>query len=57
MDGVSSLVQMVSDKLVPVVFYVSKVFLEAGVEVAFRFADVEFSAFGAMNKPGKRTFW
>ena len=57
MDGVSSLVQMVSDKLVPVVFYVSKVFLEAGVEDAFRFADVEFSAFGAMNKPGKRTFW
>ena len=31
------------------VFYVSQVFLEAGVEGAFRFADVEFGAFGAMN--------
>ena len=31
------------------VFYVSQVFLEAGVEGASRFADVEFGAFGAMN--------
>ena len=30
-------------------FYVSQVFLEAGVEGASRFADVEFGAFGAMN--------
>ena len=49
MDGVSSLVEMVSDRLVSVVFYVSQVFLEAGVEGASRFADVEFGAFGAMN--------
>ena len=46
----SSLVEMVSDRLVSVVFYVSQVFLEAGVEGASRFADVEFDAFGAMNK-------
>ena len=48
-DGVSSLVEVVSDRLVPVVFYVSQVFLEAGVEGASRFADVEFGAFGAMS--------
>ena len=46
MDGVSSLVEMVSDRLVSVVFNVSQVFLEAGVEGASRFADVEFGAFG-----------
>ena len=49
MDGVSSLVEMVSDRLVSVVFYISQVFLEASVEGASRFADVEFGAFGAMN--------
>ena len=49
LDGVSSLVEMVSDRLVSVVFYVSQVFLEAGVEGASRFANVEFGAFGAMN--------
>ena len=49
MDGVSSLVEMVSDRLVSMVFYVSQVFLEAGVEGAPLFADVEFDAFGAMN--------
>ena len=49
MDGVSSLVEMVSNRLVSVVFYFSQVFLEAGVEGASRFADVEFGAFGAMN--------
>ena len=40
------MVEMVSDSLVPLVFYVS---LEAGVAGASRFADVEFGAFGAMN--------
>ena len=30
-DGASGLVEMVSDRLVSVVFYVSQVFLEAGV--------------------------
>ena len=39
MDGVSSLVEMVSDRLVSVVFYVSQVFLEAGVKGASHFAD------------------
>ena len=34
MDGVPSLVEIVSDRLVSVVFYVSQVFLEAGVEGA-----------------------
>ena len=46
----SSLVERVSDRFVSVVLYVSQVFLEAGVEGASRFADVEFGAFGAMNK-------
>ena len=49
MDGVSSLVEMVSDRLVSVEFHVSQVFFEAGVEGASRFADVESGAFGAMN--------
>ena len=49
MDGASSLVEMVSDRLVSVVFYVGQVILGAGVEGASRFADVEFGAFGAMN--------
>ena len=45
----SSLVEMVSDRLVSVVFYVGQVFLEACVEGASRFADEEFDAFGAMD--------
>ena len=49
MDGVSSLVEMVSDRLVSVVFYDSQVFLEAGVEGASPFADAEFGASGAVN--------
>ena len=49
MDGVSSLVEMVSDRLVSLVVSISQVFLKAGVEGAFRFADVEFGPFGAMN--------
>ena len=48
-DGVSSLLEIVSDRLVPVVFYVSQVFLGAGVEGASRFANVDFGALGAMN--------
>ena len=38
-----------ADMVVSVVFYVSQVFLEAGVEGASRFADVEFGTFGAKN--------
>ncbi len=37
--GVSSLVEMVSDRLVSVVFYVSQVFLETGVRVRPCFVD------------------
>ena len=37
LDGVSRLVEMISDRLVSVVFYVSQVFLEAGVEDASPF--------------------
>ena len=48
MDGVSSLVEMVSDRLVSVVFYISQVFLGAGVEGASRFADVDFGSFGSI---------
>ena len=48
-DGVSSLVEMVGNRFVPVLFYVSRVFFEAGVKGASRFADVEFGAFGAIN--------
>ena len=43
MYGVSSLAEMVSDRLVSVVFYVSQVFLEGGVEGASRFADVSLA--------------
>ena len=43
------MVEMVSDRLVPVVFYVSQVFLEDGVKGVSRFTDVEFGAFGSMN--------
>ena len=43
------MVEMVNDRFVSVVFYVSQVFLEAGVEGASCFADVEFGTFGAMN--------
>ena len=49
MEEVSGLVEMVNDRFVSVVFYVSQVFLEAGVEGTSRFADEEFGAFGAMN--------
>ena len=40
--------KLVGNSFVPVVFYVSQVFFEAGVRGASRFADVEFGAFGAM---------
>ena len=40
---------MVSDRPVSVVFYVSQVFLGAGVEGASRFANVDFGALGAIN--------
>ena len=49
MDGVSSLVEMVNKRLVSVVFYISQVFLEAGVKGVSCFANVEFGASGAMN--------
>ena len=40
------MVEMISDRLVPVLFYVSQVFLEAGVEGASSFAEIEFGALG-----------
>ena len=43
------MVEMVSNRLVLVVFHVSQVFLEAGVEGASSLAFVEFGAFGAIN--------
>ena len=43
------MVEMVSNRLVSVVVYVSQVFLEAGVEGASRFADVKLGAFCAMK--------
>ena len=49
-DEVSNLFEMVGNRLVAVMFYVSQVFFEVSVKGASpRFADVEFSAFGAMN--------
>ena len=54
-DGVSSFVEMVSDRLFPVVFYVSQVFLEAGVEGVSCFVDVEFGAVCAMDNLGFRS--
>ena len=46
-DGVSSLVEVVGDRFVPVEFSVSQVFFEACVEGASPLADAEFGAFGA----------
>ena len=46
-DGVSRLVGTVGNRFVPVVFYVSQVFFEAGLKGASSFAEVEFGAFDA----------
>ena len=43
------MVEMVSDRPVSVVFYVSQVFFEAGIKGASSFAEAESGAFGAMN--------
>ena len=48
-DGVSRLVGTVGNRFVPVVFYVSQVFFEAGIKGASSFAEAESGAFGAMN--------
>ena len=48
-EGVSSLVELVSDRPVPVVSSVSQVFLEAGVEGVSRFADENFGAYKLRN--------
>ena len=48
MDGVSSLVEMVGNRFVPVVFYVSQMFFEAGIKDMSSFVDVEFGAIGAV---------
>ena len=43
----SRLVGTVGNRFVPVVFYVSQVFFEAGLKGASSFAEVEFGAFDA----------
>ena len=48
-DGVVSLAEVISNRLVSPVFNVRKVFLEVGVPCASSFTDVELCAFGAMN--------
>ena len=48
-DGAVSLVEVISNRFVSPVFNVRKVFFEAGVKGASSLADVELSAFGAMN--------
>ena len=48
-DGVVSLVEVISSRFVSPVFNVRKVIFEAGVKGASSFADIELSAFGAMN--------
>ena len=49
MDGVVSVVEVISNRFVSPVFNVRKVFYEAGVKGASTFTDVELSAFGAVN--------
>ena len=48
MDGVASLVEVISNMLVSPVFKVRKVFFETGVNGASCFTDVELSAFCTM---------
>ena len=48
-DGVVSLVEVISSRFASPVFNVRKVFFEAGVKGASNFTDVDLSAFGAMN--------
>ena len=48
-DGVVSLVEVISNRFVSPVFNVRKVFFEVGVPGASSFTDVELCAFGAMN--------
>ena len=48
MDGVVSLVEVISNRFVSAVFNVRKVFFEAGVKGVSSFTDVDLSAFGAM---------
>ena len=48
-DGVVSLVAVISNRFISPVFKVRKVFFEAGVKGASSFTDVELSAFGTMN--------
>ena len=43
------MVEMIGNRFVPVVFYVSKVFFEVDIKGASSFADAEFGAFGAMS--------
>ena len=49
MDGVVSLVEVISNRFVSLVFNVCKIFSEVGAKGASSFTDVELSAFGAMN--------
>ena len=48
-DGVVSVVEVISNRFVSPVFNVRKVFYEAGIKGASTFTDVELSAFGAVN--------
>ena len=48
MNGVVSLVDVVGNRFVPLVFYVRKVPFEVGVKGASSFSNVGFGAFGAM---------
>ena len=49
MDGVVSLVEVISNRFVSLVFNVCRVFFEAGVIGVSSFINVELSTFGAMN--------
>ena len=48
-DGATSLAEAISNRFVSPASNVCKAFFEADVEGAPSFADVELSAFGAMN--------
>ena len=48
-DGVISLVEVISNRFVSLVFNVHRMFFDAGVNGVSSFINVELSTFGAMN--------
>ena len=49
MNGMTSLVEMVSNGFIPVVLNVHYVFFKEGIKCMSCFTDIEFGAFSSMN--------